>query len=112
MNLCYIHISPLNRRLTTTHTSTHLIVLAGDDCLSSRCGHHYLCLRCLLSTDYTDIQMKPRNLWIGMRNQFKFGLEIVPVYVPVAVLAHRSIRVSIVPLPVALANAPLPPVTV
>ena len=42
----------------------------------------------------------------------KFGWEIVPVYVPVAVPAHWSICVVIVPLPVALANAPVPPVTV
>lgn len=42
MNLYYIHVSPLNRRLTTTQTSTHLIVPAGsDDWLFSRCGHHY-----------------------------------------------------------------------
>ena len=46
------------------------------------------------------------------RPQSEFGLEIVPVYVPVAVPAHRSICVVIVPLPVALANAPAPPVTV
>jgi len=45
-------------------------------------------------------------------SQFEFGCEIVPVYVPVAVPAHRSNCVEIVPLPVALANAPAPPVTV
>src|SRR5215213_2875126 len=42
MNLCYIHVSPLNRRHTTTQTSTHLIVLARcDGWLFSRCDHHY-----------------------------------------------------------------------
>ncbi len=45
-------------------------------------------------------------------SQFEFGCEIVPVYVPVAVPAHRSNCVEIVPLPVALANAPAPPVMV
>jgi len=44
VNLCYIHVGPLNRRLTTTHTSTHLIVLAWcDGWLVSRCGHDYFC---------------------------------------------------------------------
>jgi len=42
VNLCYIHASPLNRRLTTTQTSTHLIVFAGCGAwLFSRCGHYY-----------------------------------------------------------------------
>lgn len=45
-NLCYIRASPLNRRLTTTQTSTHLIVPASDDGLFSRCRHHYFSLRC------------------------------------------------------------------
>jgi hypothetical protein len=43
MNLCYIHVSPLNRRLTTTHTSTHLIVLASADWLLSGCSHLFIC---------------------------------------------------------------------
>jgi hypothetical protein len=28
VNLYYIHVSPLNRRPTTTQTNTHLLVLA------------------------------------------------------------------------------------
>jgi len=45
VNLGYIHDSPLNRRLTTTQTSTHLIVPAGRDWLFSRCVHAHFSLR-------------------------------------------------------------------
>jgi hypothetical protein len=45
MNLCYIHVSPLNRRLTTTQTSTHLIVLARCDHWLFGRRHYYFSSR-------------------------------------------------------------------
>src|ERR1044072_7107460 len=53
MNLCHIHASPLNRRHTTTQTSTHLIVLTSDDWLFGSCGH-FIYLRCGKNTSAPD----------------------------------------------------------